>query len=71
LIGALVGLFMAMIAAFTMEALQKPLRDSLDLLEAAGVAVLAVLPHAASQRPQRLIGHTGQTLGPPTLRLGN
>jgi succinoglycan biosynthesis transport protein ExoP len=71
LIGALVGLFMAMIAAFTLEALQKPLRDSLDLLEAAGVAVLAVLPHAASQRPQRLIGHTGQTLGPPTLRLGN
>jgi chain length determinant protein EpsF len=71
LIGALAGLFMAMIAAFTMEALQKPLRDSLDLLEAAGVAVLAVLPHAASQRPQRLIGHTGQTLGPPTLRLGN
>lgn len=71
LIGALVGLFMAMIAAFTMEALQKPLRDSLDLLEAAGVAVLAVLPHAASQRPQRLIGNTGQTLGPPTLRLGN
>jgi chain length determinant protein EpsF len=71
LIGALVGLFLAMIAAFTMEALQKPLRDSLDLLEAAGVAVLAVLPHASSQRPQRLIGHTGQTLGPPTLRLGN
>lgn len=71
LIGALVGLFMAMIAAFTLEALQKPLRDSMDLLEAAGVAVLAVLPHAASQRPQRLIGNTGQTLGPPTLRLGN
>lgn len=72
-IGGLVGLLMAMIAAFTMEALQKPLRDSLDLLEAAGVAVLAVLPHAASQRPQRLIGHTGQTLGPPspTLRLGS
>jgi chain length determinant protein EpsF len=70
-IGALVGLFMAMIAAFTMEALQKPLRDSMDLLEAAGVAVLAVLPHAATQRPQRLIGHTGQTLSAPTLRLGN
>ena len=70
-IGALVGLFLAMIAAFSLEALQRPLRDSIDLLDAAGVAVLAVLPHAASQRPQRLIGSTGQTLSTPTLRLNN
>ena len=37
----------------------------------AGVPVLAVLPPALSQRPQRLIGSTGASMGPQPLRLGN
>lgn len=71
IIGGVLGLFLAILAALTLEMTQKPLRDSEDLLEASGVPVLAVLPPATSRRPQRLIGSTGPTMRPPTLRLGN
>jgi chain length determinant protein EpsF len=70
-IGSVLGLFVAMLAALTLESMQKPLRTSEDLLQASGVPVLAVLPPADSRRPQRLIGNTGPTIRPPTLRLGN
>lgn len=70
-IGGLLGLFLAVLAALTLESMQKPLRTSEDLLQASGVPVLAVLPPADSKRPQRLIGTTGPTIRPPTLRLGN
>lgn len=71
IIGGIVGLFLAVLAALTLEMTQKPLRDSEDLLQASGVPVLAVLPPASSRRPQRLIGSTGPSMRPPTLRLGN
>ncbi len=71
MVGAVFGLFLAVVAALTLESMQKPLRTSDDLLSAAGVPVLAVLPPAASKRPQRLIGSTGPTISPPSLRLGN
>jgi chain length determinant protein EpsF len=71
IIGGLLGLFIAVLAALTLESMQKPLRTSEDLLQASGVPVLAVLPPADSRRPQRLIGNTGPTIRPPTLRLGN
>ncbi|MFT4102332.1 MAG: chain length determinant protein EpsF [Burkholderiaceae bacterium] len=70
-IGGILGLIIAVLAALTMEVIQRPLRDPEDLLQASGVPVLAVLPSAASTRPQRLIGSTGPTMRPPTLRLGN
>ena len=70
-IGAIFGMFLAVVAAMTLEGMQKPLRTSDDLLSASGVPVLAVLPPAASKRPQRLIGSTGPTISPPSLRLGN
>jgi chain length determinant protein EpsF len=71
IIGGLLGLFIAVLAALTLESMQKPLRTSEDLLQASGVPVLAVLPPADSRRPQRLIGNTGPTIRPPTLRLGS
>jgi polysaccharide biosynthesis transport protein len=71
IIGGFIGLFLALLAALTLEMMQKPLRDSEDLLQASGVPVLAVLPAASSRRPQRLIGSTGPSMRPPTLRLGN
>jgi chain length determinant protein EpsF len=71
IVGAVFGLFLAVVAALTLESMQRPLRTSDDLLSAAGVPVLAVLPPAASKRPQRLIGSTGPTISPPSLRLGN
>lgn len=71
IIGGVLGLFLAILAALTLEMMQKPLRDSEDLLQASGVPVLAVLPPATSRRPQRLIGSTGPSMRPPTLRLGN
>jgi chain length determinant protein EpsF len=71
LIGGLLGLFVAVLAALTLESMQKPVRTSEDLLSASGVPVLAVLPQAGSRRPQRLIGSTGPTIRPPSLRLGN
>lgn len=70
-IGGVLGLLVAVLAAMTLESMQKPLRTSEDLLTAAGVPVLAVLPQAGSRRPQRLIGGTGPTIRPPSLRLGN
>ena len=71
IIGGFLGLFIAILAALTLEMMQKPLRNSEDLMVAAGVPVLAVLPQASSIKPQRLIGSTGPTMRPPTLRLGN
>jgi chain length determinant protein EpsF len=70
-LGAIVGLFVAVLAALTLESMQKPVRTSDDLLQASGVPVLAVLPPAASKRPQRLIGNTGPTIRPPQLQIGN
>jgi uncharacterized protein involved in exopolysaccharide biosynthesis len=69
-IGTFFGLLLGVIAAITMEAVQRPIRSSDDLLEAAGVPILAVLPPAGSRRRQRLIGDTGPSVS-PNLRLGN
>jgi chain length determinant protein EpsF len=71
ILGGILGLFIAVLAALTLESMQKPLRTSDDLLQASGVPVLAVLPPAASKRPQRLIGNTGPTIRPPQLQIGN
>lgn len=70
-VGIFLGLFIGLLAAFTLEAAQKPLRSADDLLQAAGIPVLAVLPPSQSTRAQRLIGGTGPTVTPPSLRLGN
>jgi succinoglycan biosynthesis transport protein ExoP len=70
-VGALLGLFLGLVAAFTLEAAQRPLRSAEDLLHYAGVPVLAVLPPSKSTRAQRLIGGTGPSMAPPSLRLGN
>jgi succinoglycan biosynthesis transport protein ExoP len=70
-LGAIIGLFVAVLAALTLESMQKPVRTSDDLLMASGVPVLAVLPPATSKRPQRLIGNTGPTIRPPQLQIGN
>lgn len=70
-LGAIIGLFVAVLAALTLESMQKPVRTSDDLLQASGVPVLAVLPTATSKRPQRLIGNTGPTIRPPQLQIGN
>jgi succinoglycan biosynthesis transport protein ExoP len=69
-IGTFFGLLLGIIAAITMEAVQRPIRSSDDLLEAAGVPILAVLPPAGSRRRQRLIGETGPSVS-PNLRLGD
>ncbi|MGE3925840.1 MAG: chain length determinant protein EpsF [Lautropia sp.] len=71
LVGVLLGLFIGVLAAFTLEAAQRPLRSAEDLLQAAGIPVLAVLPPSNSTRAQRLIGGTGPSVAPPSLRLGN
>jgi hypothetical protein len=72
LIGGLLGLFVAVLAALTLESMNRPLRTAEDLSAACGVPVLAVVPQAATRRPQRLIGTSGPGAGlPPTLRLGN
>ena len=70
-VGLFLGLFLGMMAAFTLEAAQRPLRSADDLLQAAGIPVLAVLPPSQSTRAQRLIGGTGPSVTPPNLRLGN
>lgn len=70
-VGGLVGLMLGILAALTLEVIQRPLRTSSDLLEAAGVPVLAVLPPATSRRPQRLIGGTGPSVQGPMLRIGS
>lgn len=72
LVGGLLGLVVATLAALTLESMHRPLRTAEDLLAATGVPVLAVLPPADSKRPQRLIGHgPTSTAVTPTLRLGN
>jgi len=71
LVGIFLGLFMGLLAAFTLEAAQRPLRSAEDLLQSAGVPVLAVLPPSRSTRAQRLIGGTGPSVAPPSLRLGH
>jgi uncharacterized protein involved in exopolysaccharide biosynthesis len=71
LVGVFLGLFLGLLAAFTLEAAQRPVRSADDLLEAAGIPVLAVLPSSRSTRAQRLIGGTGPSVAPPSLRLGN
>lgn len=70
-IGLFLGLLLGLFAAMTMEVVQRPLRTTEDVLDVVGVPVLAVLPPSSSRRAQRLIGSTGPTVGPPTLRLGN
>ncbi len=70
-VGVFLGLFMGLLAAFTLEAAQRPLRSADDLLHSAGVPVLAVLPPSKSTRAQRLIGGTGPSIAPPSLRLGS
>ena len=50
LVGVFLGLFLGLLAAFTLEAAQRPLRSADDLLEAAGIPVLAVLPSSRSTR---------------------
>lgn len=70
-IGAIAGLFLGIIAALTMDRVQRPLRTAEDLLQSIDVPVLAVLPPASSRRPQRLIGLTGPTVSPSALRLGS
>lgn len=69
-IGSFFGLLLGIIAAVTVEGVQRPLRGTEDLLEAAGVPVLAVLPPVGSKRQQRLIGASGPVVSPP-LRLGH
>ena len=59
IVGAILGLFLGFVAALTLEAASRPLRSSEDLLNAAGVPILAVLPKASSKKAQRLIGSTG------------
>ncbi len=59
IVGAILGLFLGFAAALTLEAASRPLRSSEDLLNAAGVPILAVLPKASSTKAQRLIGSTG------------
>lgn len=71
LVGIFLGGFLGLLAAFTLEAAQRPLRSADDLLQSAGIPVLAVLPPSKSTRAQRLIGGTGPSVAPPSLRLGN
>ena len=63
-VGAVLGLFLGFVAALTLEASARPLRSSDDLLNAAGVPILAVLPRASSTKAQRLVGSTGPAVAP-------
>ena len=63
-VGAILGLFLGFVAALTLEASSRPLRSSDDLLNAAGVPILAVLPKASSTKAQRLVGSTGPAVAP-------
>jgi chain length determinant protein EpsF len=69
IVGAFAGLLLGLIAAITLEKIQRPIRDATDMLDAVGVPILAVLPSANSNRPRRLIGSTGPVIS-PALRLG-
>ena len=68
-IGAFAGILLGVIAAMTLEKIQRPVRDAADMLDAVGVPILAVLPPAGSNRARRLIGNTGTVIA-PNLRLG-
>jgi len=70
-VGTFVGLLLGMLAAIAIETFRRPVRTAEDLVRAIEVPVLAVLPPASSRRAQRLIGGTGPTITPPSLRLGN
>jgi chain length determinant protein EpsF len=70
-VGAFVGLLLGLLAALSIETFKRPVRTADDLLQALDVPVLAVLPPAGTRRAQRLIGSTGPTITPPSLRLGN
>ncbi|MFK7965136.1 MAG: Wzz/FepE/Etk N-terminal domain-containing protein [Burkholderiaceae bacterium] len=70
-VGAFLGLLIGTIAALTIEATQRPLRNAEDLLQAVGVPVLAVVPPAKTRRAQRLVGPTGPAAPPAGLQLGH
>ena len=69
-VGAILGLFLGFAAALTLEAAARPLRTSEDLLNAAGVPILAVLPKASSTKAQRLVGITGPAVVPTAAGAG-
>jgi len=71
IVGAFVGLLLGLLAALSIEALKRPVRTAEDLLQAVEIPVLAVLPPSRTRRAQRLIGSTGPSVAPPSLRLGN
>lgn len=71
IVGMFVGLLLGILAALSVEMFKRPIRTADDLLHALELPVLAVLPPAATRRPQRLIGSTGPTISPPPLRLGS
>jgi chain length determinant protein EpsF len=70
LAGAAFGTLLAVLAALTLESMNRPVRTAQDLQEAGQVPVLAVLPRADSRRPQRLIGNAAPGLPAPNLQLG-
>ncbi|MCO5106914.1 MAG: chain length determinant protein EpsF [Burkholderiaceae bacterium] len=70
-VGAFVGLLLGLLAALSIETFKRPVRTADDLLQTLELPVLAVLPPAGTRRAQRLIGSTGPTITPPSLRLGN
>lgn len=65
--GAAFGLLLAMLAALTLESMNRPVRTADDLQRSSAVPVLAVLPRADSRRPQRLIGNAAPGLPAPGL----
>jgi polysaccharide biosynthesis transport protein len=71
IVAAVVGLFLGILAALTLETFRRPVRTTADLLVATELPVLAVLPRSDTRRAQRLIGGTGPAIAPPNMRLGN
>lgn len=69
IIGMFLGGLLGVMAALVIEAMQRPVRTADDLLQFSGVPVLAVLPPAGSNKPQRLIGGAGPNIRPPALGL--
>jgi succinoglycan biosynthesis transport protein ExoP len=70
LAGTVFGLVLAVLAALTLESMNRPVRTAEDLQVASDVPVLAVLPRADTRRPQRLIGNAAPGLPGPGLKLG-
>lgn len=64
IVGSFFGLILGLVAAITMESINRPLRSADDLLGSVPFPVLAVLPPAHSKRPQRLIGHASASVSP-------